>query len=109
MPSNSPPAVLGRSSVHIMVAGADNGGEAALSKLCVRVREISDVMLPDAECDGRIVLAVLVVSLETRESGRGMNSSVSENPTLVTRVGGFSASGELSLSCSPSVGACWPA
>jgi hypothetical protein len=77
-----------------MVAGADIGGDASLSKLFDSVSEISDVTLPEAECDGRIVLAVLVVSLETRERGLGMNSSVSENPTLVTLAGGFSAFGK---------------
>jgi hypothetical protein len=90
-----------------MVAGADIGGDASLSRLFEIVSEMSDVMLPEAECDGRIVLAVLAVSLDTRERGRGMNSSVSENPTLVTRVGGLSACGKLSRLRVPSIAACW--
>jgi hypothetical protein len=39
-----------------------------------------DEILPDRECPGRAV-TVLDVSLDTRDKGRGMNSSVSENPT----------------------------
>jgi hypothetical protein len=49
VPSNNPPAVLGRSSVRVIVAGADIGGDASLSKLFDIVSEISDVMLPEAE------------------------------------------------------------
>jgi hypothetical protein len=49
-------------------------------------REITEEMLPDVECPGRAV-AVLEVSLETRERGLGMNSSVSENPTLARFAG----------------------
>jgi hypothetical protein len=44
-------------------------------------REITDEMLPDTEWSGRAV-AVLEVSLETRERGLGMYSRVSEKPTL---------------------------
>jgi hypothetical protein len=49
-----------------------------------------DEMLPETECPGRAVI-VLDVSLETSESGLGMNSSVSENPT---RALGMALTGE---------------
>lgn len=42
--------------------------------------ETMEEMLPETEWPGRAV-ATLEVSLETMETGRGMNSSVSENPT----------------------------
>lgn len=44
--------------------------------------DITDEMLPETECPGRAV-TVLEVSLDTRDNGRGMNSKVSENPTLL--------------------------
>lgn len=43
---------------------------------------MTDDMELDTECPGRAV-TVLEVSLETSDNGRGMNSSVSENPTLL--------------------------
>lgn len=43
--------------------------------------EIMDDMLPETEWPG-LTVTVLEVSLDTNESGRGMNSRVSENPTL---------------------------
>jgi hypothetical protein len=49
-------------------------------------REISDEMLPDVECSGRAV-TVLEVSLETKDRGLGMNSRVSEKPTLARFAG----------------------
>lgn len=39
-------------------------------------------MLPVTECDARIVESELEVSEEMVDSGRGINSRVSENPTL---------------------------
>jgi len=50
---------------------------------------MTDEMLPERECPGRAV-TVLEVSFETRERGRGINSKVSEKPTLL-RAGGFGA------------------
>lgn len=38
-------------------------------------------MLPETECPG-LAVAVLDVSLEISDSGRGINSTVSEKPTL---------------------------
>lgn len=48
--------------------------------------DISEETLPDPEWPGRAV-TVLDVSFETSESGRGMNSKVSENPTLARMLG----------------------
>jgi len=53
------------------------------------VSEITDEMLPERECPGRAV-TVLEVSLETSDRGLGMNSRVSEKPTLL-REGNFGA------------------
>lgn len=58
-------------------------------------REMTDEMLPEAECPGRAV-TVLDVSLETRERGLGMNSSVSEKPTLA-RFADFGGCGASSM------------
>jgi hypothetical protein len=54
------------------------------------VMEMTDEILPETEWPGRAVI-VLEVSLETRDTGLGMYSRVSENPTLVrtTGFGGF--------------------
>jgi hypothetical protein len=43
--------------------------------------EMTDEMLPETEWPGRAV-AVLEVSVETRDRGLGMYSRVSEKPTL---------------------------
>lgn len=54
---------------------------------------MSDERLFETEWPGRIVV-VLDASLETRDKGRGINSTVSEKPTrflLDARVGGESA------------------
>lgn len=80
------PAVLGRDS-SFEDAGLDWSGELQSRSAEVECpSEISDEMLPDVECPGRAV-AVLEVSFETRERGLGMNSSVSENPTLARFAG----------------------
>jgi hypothetical protein len=47
---------------------------------------MSEVMLPETEWPGRTVM-VLDVSLETRDSGRGMNSTRSEKPTRARPTG----------------------
>lgn len=47
---------------------------------------MTEDMLPETECPGRAV-TVLEVSLETRDRGRGMNSRVSEKPTLLRACG----------------------
>jgi hypothetical protein len=43
--------------------------------------EITEEMLPERECPG-LAVTVLDVSVDTSESGLGMYSKVSENPTL---------------------------
>lgn len=58
----------------------------SLSATVELVSEITDEMLPETECPGRAV-AVLDVSLDTRERGLGMNSRVSEKPTLFRAIG----------------------
>ena len=50
-----------------------------------------DVMLPVRECEGRMVDIELEVAEEIVERGRGMNSSLSENPTTLDR--GIAAGG----------------
>jgi len=75
--SKTAPAVLGRLSLTLGL-GPKPMGE--LRSRSVSVREMSDEMLPERECPGRAV-AVLEASLETRDNGRGMYSSVSEKPT----------------------------
>lgn len=90
--SSTAPAVLGRDSAVVPLEGIRTIGENASRSTGVRpaeFKEIIDEMLPEPEwpelppppsmCRAVIVLAV---SFETRDSGRGMNSSVSENPTL---------------------------
>lgn len=76
--SNTAPAVLGRLSL-ILAAGPPNAKGVLKSRSPV-VSEMSEEMLPETECPGRAV-AVLEASLETRESGLGIYSNVSENPT----------------------------
>lgn len=60
--------------------------------------ETTDEMLSDMQCPGRAV-TVLDVSLDTRDSGRGINSRVSEKPTraLVVALGGLGLGGMESL------------
>jgi hypothetical protein len=50
------------------------------------VMEMTDEILPETEWPGRAVV-VLEVSLETSDTGLGMYSRVSENPTLVRTTG----------------------
>lgn len=81
--SRTAPAVLGRGSfsfrAELKPTGEGNSRSAG-------VREITDEILPETECPGRAVI-VLEVSFETRESGLGINSNVSENPTRLRVVG----------------------
>lgn len=73
------PAVLGRESKPSR--GVIFAGAAGLSRPLGEAAETTEEILPDTECPGRAV-AVLDVSFETSDNGLGMNSSVSENPTL---------------------------
>lgn len=90
--SRTAPAVLGRLSLNLGVELNPNGEFSSRSPVESDMRE---EILPETEWPGRAV-AVLEASLETRESGRGMYSSVSENPTLARATGfaGRSSSGE---------------
>jgi len=72
------PAVLGLESVSSRVDVRESG--TGLSLPLGDAAETIEEMLPETECPGRAV-TVLDVSLETRDSGLGINSSVSENPT----------------------------
>ena len=74
VPSNLGPALLGRASIPLSLdarCSLDNGEEVP--------PETMDVRLPDTECP-RIV-AVEELSLDTRDNGRGIISTLSENPT----------------------------
>lgn len=74
VPSNLGPALLGRASIPLSLdarCSLDNGEEVPPDTI--------DVRLPETECP-RIV-AVEELSLETRDNGRGMISTLSENPT----------------------------
>ena len=77
MRSKTAPAVLGRLSLTLELEPKPIG---ELRSRSVSVSEMSDEMLPETECPGRAV-AVLEASLETRDRGLGMYSSVSEKPT----------------------------
>jgi hypothetical protein len=77
------PAVLGRESSNSRVGLRDR----ATGLPHPSVIDIIEVILSETECIGRAVI-VLEVSVEIKESGRGINSKVSENPTRV-RVGGL--------------------
>jgi len=81
--SRTAPAVLGRGSISFRDEPNPTGEGNSRS---AGVREITDEILPETECPGRAVI-VLEVSFETRDSGRGMNSNVSENPTRLRVVG----------------------
>lgn len=78
MPSRMAPAVLGLESAMSRVGLRDSG--AGLSLPLGEAPDIMEDRLSDTEWPGRAV-AVLEVSLETMDSGRGMYSKVSENPT----------------------------
>lgn len=74
MPSNLGPALLGRAPIPLSLetrCSLDSGEEVPPDTI--------DVRLPETECP-RIV-AVEELSLETRDNGRGMISTLSENPT----------------------------
>lgn len=82
--SNTAPAVLGRESLFLPYAGDPKiagEGESRSAVVTELDRDIIEEMLPDTEWLGRTV-AVLAVSVDTIDNGRGINSSVSENPTL---------------------------
>jgi len=81
--SRTAPAVLGRDSFSLRLALNPRGELRSRSGL---ESEITDEMLPERECPGRAV-TVLEVSLETSDRGLGMNSRVSEKPTLLRAVG----------------------
>lgn len=94
--SRTAPAVLGREKDF----GADVTEPIRLpdsrSTTTAPPKEMMEEMLFVAECPpGRIVAYVLVVSVEISDRGRGMNSRVSENPTLARGppFGGLSGSG----------------
>lgn len=78
------PAVLGRESLDLML------GAGPVRRYCSWAKEPdadnTDEILPETECPGRIVI-VLEVSLETSDNGRGINSTVSENPTRLRIIG----------------------
>jgi hypothetical protein len=89
--SSTAPAVVGLISELPREKWRLIGDEVTFRSAVVElVREIIEETLPEREWLGRAV-AVLLVSLETKESGRGINSSVSENPTRA-RAGGRSCS-----------------
>lgn len=87
-----PPLAALKSVVRSKIAPAVLGLESTVSRVGLRAREAGlsrppgeaaetrEDMLPDTECPGRAVI-VLDVSLEISDSGRGINSRVSENPT----------------------------
>jgi hypothetical protein len=77
------PAVLGRDSFNFGVELKPTGEWSSRSGL---VTDITDDMLPESECPGRAVI-VLEVSLDTKDNGRGINSKVSEKPTLFRACG----------------------
>lgn len=81
--SSTAPAVLGLDSDSAACDGVASRGarDSSFSIMGVFDAERMDEMLPEREWPG-LTVTVLEVSLETRESGRGMNSSVSEKPTL---------------------------
>jgi len=87
--SSTAPAVLGLDSTVLREGLRDRGGDAIPRSAVVEgVSEMIDEILPDTECPPGRAVTVLEVSLETRDNGRGMNSNVSENPTLA-RVAGL--------------------
>lgn len=58
-------------------------------RLGAEIDAIEDILL-ETECPWRMVI-VLEASLETKDNGRGMNSTVSENPTRTALRGGVIA------------------
>lgn len=83
--SNTAPAVLGRELTFVRGIELPMMAAESRSRYVEFATDTMDEMLPDTEWPGRTVLAV---SVETRDNGRGINSSVSENPTRA-RVAGF--------------------
>lgn len=103
--SKMAPAVDGRDSPSSLVGLRESGAAGAYSSV-KETGETTEEMLSDMPCPGRAV-TVLDVSLDTSDSGRGINSSVSEKPTRALVVGlGFGLGGtETSDSCGVSAGA----
>jgi len=77
------PAVLGRDSFNFRAEPNPTGEWSSRSGF---VTDMTEEMLPETEWPGRAV-TVLEVSLDTRDRGRGINSSVSEKPTLLRACG----------------------
>jgi hypothetical protein len=99
------PAVLGRESTVSRLTVRDMGAMPSLT--FGGETETSEEMLPETAWPGFAVI-VLDVSVDTRERGRGMNSKVSENPTLVLGPG-FARFGLLGmLGCSSTAGSTGP-
>lgn len=84
--SRTAPAVLGLESVLILEGLRERGTVGSRSAWVEPLRDMMDEMLPDREWPGRAV-TVLDVSLDTSDSGLGINSSVSENPTRARLAG----------------------
>lgn len=80
------PAVLGRDPLFLLEAGESGAVGVSRSGPLEFVMEAIDETLPEPECPGRTV-TVLPVSVEITDSGRGINSRVSENPTRARAVG----------------------
>lgn len=94
------PAVLGRGSSRSRV-----GLREIVGGLSLPLKEVADtieVMLPETPWPGLAVI-VLDVSVETRDKGLGMNSSVSENPTLAL-LAGLNCTASLGLAISEELG-----
>ena len=79
------PAVLGL-ELAVLGDGVCAGAEASPSMLVDICAETIEEILPETECPGFAVM-VLEVSLETSETGLGMYSILSENPTLTLEGG----------------------
>lgn len=74
--------MLGLESEPVCVGVASRAsGLSSFSKITEFEAEIMDEMLLETECPG-LTVTVLEVSLDTSESGLGINSRVSEKPTL---------------------------
>lgn len=84
--SNTAPAVLGLDSGFSRGSGGVtcSGGPCSATMGVVVDRRLE--MLPETEWLG-LTVTVLEVSLDISDSGRGMNSTVSENPTRARAIG----------------------
>jgi len=85
--SSTAPAVLGRDSSRSLVGLRDRGEGLPLPAGSPgELNDMSEDMLPVTEWPGFAVI-VLEVSLDTNDRGLGINSRVSEKPTLVLDAG----------------------